>query len=166
MYEVETATRIPKGLQRCSDVLLDLGCLTREAGSGPNPHLFVEPVPHKLETMSLLEVCIEGWDKQWMTSKTCLLHPSGTTGLGWPVDVSQRMVLPLLPNGTSSSWRPGQIGQCGMLVYWGPLFGWQRLLENYPRLDGFDSSLGECICHLIVFVLSVSNISSEFGNVR
>ena len=41
------ATRNPEGLQRCSDVLLDLGYLARDAGSGPNPHLFVDAVLHK-----------------------------------------------------------------------------------------------------------------------
>ena len=35
-------------------------------------------------------------------------------------------------------------------------------LKFYPLLDGFNSSPGECICHLIVFVLYVPNISSEF----
>ena len=41
------ATRNPEGLQRCSDMLLDLGCLARDAGSGLNAHLFVEALPHK-----------------------------------------------------------------------------------------------------------------------
>ena len=42
---VETTTRNLEGLQRCSDMLLDLGCLARDAGSGQNPHMFVEAVP-------------------------------------------------------------------------------------------------------------------------
>ena len=59
----------------------------------------------------------------------------------------------------------GQIGWCGMLILLGLLFGWQQLLQIYPLLDGFDTSPGECIYHLIIFALYVSNISSEFEDV-
>ena len=74
-----------------------------------------------LEAMSLLEVNIGGWDRPWITSKTRLLHPSGTTGLGWPVEVSQRIVFQLPPNGTSSSWRPDRAVRCACTsgsVFW------------------------------------------------
>lgn len=70
------------------------------------PTCLLRPCHTNLEAMSLLEVRMEGWDKPWMMSKTLLLHCSGNTGLGWPVEVSHRMVLPLFPKGTSSSWRP------------------------------------------------------------
>ena len=70
------------------------------------PTCLLRPCHPNLEPMSLLVVCAEGWDKTWMTSKTRLLHLSVTTGLGWPVEMSQRVVLSLFPNGTSSSWRP------------------------------------------------------------
>ena len=44
---VKTATRNPEGLQWCSNLLLDLGCLAQDADSGPNTYLFVEAMPHK-----------------------------------------------------------------------------------------------------------------------
>ena len=50
---IKTATRKPEGLQRCSDVLLDLGCLAWNAGPGPNTHLFVEAMPYKFGSNEL-----------------------------------------------------------------------------------------------------------------
>ena len=38
--------------------------------------------------------------------KTNCLHPVGTTGLGWPVEVSQSIALLLFPNRISSNQRP------------------------------------------------------------
>lgn len=54
--------------------------------------------------LSVMSFCIaqmEGCDRLCTTSNTVLRKLLGTIGLGWPVDVSQRSVVPAGPNGMS-----------------------------------------------------------------
>ena len=53
---VQIATRNPEGLERCSDVLIDLGCLALDAGSGKTHTCLLRSWHTNLEAMSLLEV--------------------------------------------------------------------------------------------------------------
>ena len=94
------------------------------------PTSLFRPCQTNFDAMSrrVVRIHVDGWDSPWKMSKICLLHPEGTTGLGWPVEVSHRMVLPLLPNGKPLAG--GWLGQYSMPAPQSPLFGWSPLRHN------------------------------------
>ena len=82
-------------------------------------------------------------------------------GLGRAVKVSQRIVLPLFPNGIYPLVG-GQIWRCGMPAYQGTF----NCFVIYPFVDRFDRGSRQSVCYMVVFAFNISNIGGEFGGVH
>ena len=119
---VETMASNMETLMWSSDILLKVGGLTSNIDTLHQITTFLfKPFQMNLKAiMSLYVACTEGWESLWIILKTRCLQSTGTTACSWPVELSQRSVIPSFANGMSSSWRQGN--SCVVSFYSGSFF--------------------------------------------
>lgn len=141
---------------------LELGGLTRDAVFSPETNLLAQAMPNKLAGHELPCGTHRGMRKTMDQIKTLRLQPSGTMGLGWPVEVSQRSVTPFGPtkrNVLQLETGDGRMVSLNIRVVL--LTGSHGSIIN-PFIDG-----GSCesVSNMVVLALDVPDIRGVFGDI-
>ena len=105
------------------------------------------------------------WESECRVSSTVRWNWAGTTGRGWPVDISQMRVVEEPGSGTSSSVREVDFWRVMISesVFWAAAMS-SKLIPT-GECGWETASVWECICCLVVPTLNMMYVWSELWNV-